>query len=283
VSAPTLFEPERPAATTAAGPRPHGYARYRLDGCRCYTCAAARSRYDENRTKAITAGTWQPWVDAEPVRIHVRYLQSCEMGLRTIAARAAVDRKRLQAVLHGRPERGTPPQEKVRPFLAASVLAVEPTLENLAPSTLISPLGTRRRIQALVAGGWPQQHLAAHLGMRPDNFGQMLGREHVLVRRALAVRAMYEQLWNADPAEHGATAVGITRARRYAADRRWAPVGAWDDEQLDDPEAFPDWTGQCGTELGYNAHRRHAIPMCEPCRTAAAEQRRSRRSAQVPA
>jgi hypothetical protein len=262
-----------------AGEREHGYARYRLDGCRCYVCGWARSRYDENRTKAITAGTWQPWVDAEPVRVHIQYLRSCEMGLRAIAAVAGVDRKRLQSITTGRPERGTGPQEKVRPAIAAAVLAVEPSLENLAPSTLISPIGTRRRIQALVAGGWPQQYLAVHLGMRPGNFGQMLGREHVLVRRAVTVRAMYEELWKADPAEHGATAAGISRARRYAADRRWAPVGAWDDDTIDDPAAFPNWTGKCGTPEGYNLHSSRRIPSCQPCRDARKALARERRRA----
>lgn len=260
--------------------RPHGYARYRLDGCRCYTCAAARSQYDENRAKAITAGTWQPWVDAEPVRVHVVHLRACNMGLRTIADCADVERKRLQAVVGGRTDRGTPPQAKVRPALAAAVLAVEPTLENLAPSTLISPLGTRRRAQALAAMGWPQQYLAEHIGMTPSNWAAMLARPNVLVRRALAVRAMYDQLWNVDPAEHGATAVGIARARAHAAANGWAPVGAWNDEALDDPEAFPDWTGQCGTPQGVSAHRRHEIlPVCQPCRNARAADRRAKRGA----
>jgi hypothetical protein len=222
--------------------RPHGYARYRLDGCRCYTCAWERSQYDDNRTRAITAGTWQPWVDAEPVRVHVAFLRSCDMGLRPIAALAGVDRKRLQAILTGRPERGTGPQVKVRPALAAAVLAVEPTLENLAPSTLINPVGTQRRLQALVAMGWPQQHLADRLGMTPANFGTMIRREHVLVRRALQVRALYDQLWRADPRQDGATEVGIDRALKAAAANGWAPVGAWDDDTIDDPQATP-WTG----------------------------------------
>ncbi|MFD4258215.1 hypothetical protein ACFWR9_11440 [Streptomyces sp. NPDC058534] len=261
--------------------RPHGYARYRLDGCRCYTCGWARSRYEENRTKALIAGTWEPWVDAEPVRVHVRYLQSCEMGLRAIAARAGVDRKRLQAVLNGRPERGTPPQKTMRPDTAAAVLAVEPTLENLAPNTPISPLGTRRRARALVAVGWPQQHLAVHLGMDPGNFGTMLNREHVLARRALAVRAMYDALWRADPADHGASLGGIARARAYAADRGWAPPGAWDDDALDNPEAHPDWTGQCGTVQGFWAHRYITAPACPPCRDAFNADGR-KRSAQGP-
>lgn len=253
--------------------RPHGYARYRLDGCRCYTCGYARSQYDDNRNRALAYGTWHPWTDAEPVRIHIRHLQSCGMGLRTIAARVNVNRQRLQAVISGRPERGTGPQDKVRPALAAAVLAIEPTLDNLAPSTLISPLGTRRRIHALVAVGWPQQYLAAHLGMAPGNFSALLRREHVLVRRALATRHMYDELWRADPADHGATAAGITRARKHAAEHRWAPVGAWDDDTIDDPTAFPDWTGQCGTPTGHRAHQRHGTPTCQPCRDARAQHR----------
>jgi hypothetical protein len=255
--------------------RPHGYARYRLDGCRCYTCGWARAQYEDNRQRAIQRGTWQPYVDAEPVRIHVRHLQACGMGLRTIATCASIDRKRLQAILSGRPERGAGPQEKVRP-----ALAVEPTLDNLAPATLISPVGTRRRMHALVAAGWPQQHLAAQLGMTPSNFGTMLACEHVLVRRARTVRDLYDALWRANPAEHGATLAGITRARRRASVNGWAPVGAWDDDTIDDPAALPDWTGQCGTTWGSAAHYTHKIlPVCQPCRDARILYRRESKEA----
>jgi hypothetical protein len=259
--------------------RPHGYARYRLDGCRCYVCGWARAQYDDNRNRAIAYGTWQPWTDAEPVRTHIRTLQSCDMGLRAIAVIVGVHRTRLQVVLGGRPERGTGPQEKIRPALAAAVLAVEPTLDNLAPNTPISPLGTRRRVHALVAAGWPQHYLAAHIGMDPGNFGTMLGREHVLVRRALAVRAMYDALWKADPADHGASSAGITRARRHAASCGWAPVGAWDDDTIDDPAAHPDWTGRCGTTEGASVHYAQGIPTCQPCRDARAAAWRARRAA----
>ncbi|MFF3643424.1 hypothetical protein [Streptomyces sp. NPDC002564] len=259
--------------------RPHGYARYRLDGCRCYTCAAARSRYDENRTKAITAGTWQPWTDAEPVRTHVRTLQSCQMGLRAIAAAANIDRKRLQALLDGRSERGTGPQEKLRPTTAAAILAVEPTLENLAPSTLITPIGTRRRAHALVAGGWPHQRLADEFGMLLGNFWSMLNRPTVQARRALTMRTVYDELWLTDPAQRGVRAASITRSRRHAAANGWAPVGAWDADTIDDPSAFPEWTGVCGTPQGAGVHHRIGVPVCAPCRTARAAARAERRAA----
>lgn len=257
--------------------RPHGYARYRLDGCRCYVCGYARSQYDDNRNRAIAYGTWAPWTDAAPVRAHIQTLQSCEMGLRTIAAAAACDRKRLQAIISGRTERGTGPQDKVRPALATAVLAVEPTLDNLGASTVISATGTTRRLQALVAGGFPQTHLCWRIGMTLSNFGGTLTRPRVIVRTARAVRDMYEELWRADPAEHGATQGGITRARGYAAGHRWAPVGAWDDDTIDDPAAFPDWTGSCGTPEGPAAHRRTKTAVCDACHEVRAAARRAAR------
>src|SRR5690606_40281199 len=40
---------------------------------------------------------------------------------------------------------------------------------------------------------------------------------------------------------------------------------------IDDPDAFPEWTGACGTVHGRQVHMREKIPMCDPCRKAHAE------------
>lgn len=255
--------------------RPHGYARYKLDGCRCYVCGFAVAQYRDAREHAIRRGEWQPFVDAEPVRAHIRSLNACNMGSRRIAALSGVERKTVLSLLNGRPDRGTPPPTKVRPATAAAILAVQPTLDNLGAATVIDATGTRRRLQALVAGGWPQQHLAAAMGMTPSNFGLTLTAPAVIVRTARAVRHVYDTHWNADPTEHGATVGGVSRARGKAHNLRWAPVGAWDDESIDDPARFPDWTGRCGSPAGYRAHHRLKIPLCDPCREARAEQRRT--------
>lgn len=255
--------------------RPHGYARYRLDGCRCYVCGYARSTYDERRAKAIIAGTWQPYVDAEPVRAHIRDLRACGMGLRRIAAVAHDERQRLTAIVNGRPERGTAPQARVRPHIAAAVLAVEPTLDNLGPSTIIDATGIRRRLQALVAHGWPQARLAARLGWSPANFALLIREQRATARTALGVRALYDELWQADSREHGVDAQAYSRARNHAASRQWAPVVAWDDDRIDDPAAFPNWTGRCGTVAGFYAHRSVDVPPpCGPCREALNASRR---------
>ena len=220
--------------------RPHGYARYKLNGCRCYVCGYAVAQYRDAREHAVRRGKWQPFVDAEPVRIHVRNLQACGLGLRRIADLADIDRQRLQALLNGRPERGTAPQSQVRPALAAAIMRVQPTLDSLGSATVVGATGTQRRLQALVAAGWPQAHLASGLGMTPGNFGRMLASPDVLVRTARAVRDLYDQTWRTDPTQHGVSPGGITRAKRYAAARDWAPVGAWDDDTIDDPTATPD-------------------------------------------
>lgn len=221
--------------------RPHGYARYKLDGCRCYTCGAAASAYNMNRERAIAYGRWQPYVDAEPVREHIRALQSCGLGLRRIADAAGVDRKRLQAIITGRPERGTGPQERVRPQLANAVLAVEPTLDLLGGKTVIDATGTKRRLQALVTIGWSQAKLADRLGWTPANFSALLRREQTIASTARLVRGLYDELWDqAPPEDNHRDRIAASRARNHARVNGWAPPAAWDDDRIDDPAAAPE-------------------------------------------
>ncbi|MFF9568464.1 hypothetical protein [Streptomyces sp. NPDC014685] len=253
--------------------RDHGYARYKLDGCRCYTCGWAVAQYNDAREHAIRRGEWQPYVDATPVREHLLRLRDCSLGTRRVAAIAQVDRKRLFAVLNGRPERGAGPQERVRPALAAAVLRVEPTLDNLGAATPISSVGTHRRLTALVAAGWPQTYLAKRLGTSNGGFGNLLGRSQVIVRTARRVRALYDDLWLSDPREHGVGARSFSRARNHGASHQWAPPGAWDEDTIDDPWAFPDWTGRCGTTGGEYVHFRIGVPVCDACRAARREHR----------
>lgn len=220
--------------------REHGtYAKYRLEGCRCYPCAAARSAYDENRNRAIAYGTWKPWVDAEPVRGHIRELQACGMGLRAIAAASGVSRSALIGLVNGKP--GREPASKVRPQTALRILEVQPTLDSLAASTVIDATGTVRRLRALVARGWSQAKLADRLGILPHNFPLTINAERVTVRTARAVRAMYDELWDqAPPEDSHRLKISVSRARNYARDRGWAPPMAWDDDTIDDPAAVPD-------------------------------------------
>jgi hypothetical protein len=259
--------------------RPHGYARYKLDGCRCYTCGWAVAQYNDARDHAIRRGAWQPYVDAEPARQHVLQLKECGFGDRSVAGLAGVDRKRVRDLLHGRAERGTPPPAQIRPATAVALLGVEPTFDNLPGATVIDATGTVRRLRALVAAGWPQARIAQKLGWTDANLSALLRRERTIVRTARAVRAVYDELWQADPLAAGVASHVCTRARDHAARSGWAPVGAWDDDTIDDPAAGPDWTGVCGTRAGYSAHRVIGVPACRRCRDAEAARTRDRRAA----
>ncbi|MFG1963158.1 hypothetical protein [Nonomuraea sp. NPDC049028] len=222
--------------------RDHGYARYKLDGCRCYTCGYAKSVYCERRERAIAYGTWQPFVDAEPVRQHVRDLQTCGVGLRRIAEAADVDLQRLQAILTGRRgQRRKGPQQKMRLKLAAKVLAVEPSLDLLGAKTVLDSTGTRRRLQALVTLGWSQSKLAEQLGWTPSNFTTLMKEPRTIVATARKVRALYDELWDQAPPENDHRAkIAASRARNHAAKQGWPPPAAWDDDTIDDPTARPD-------------------------------------------
>ncbi|WP_435215838.1 hypothetical protein [Streptomyces sp. bgisy034] len=257
--------------------REHGTrAKYNAEGCRCRPCRKVNRESENERTRLLAYGRWQPYVNAEPVRAHIAYLRDCGMGLRAIAVASGVDRRRLQSIVIGRAHLGRGPQAQVRPALAAAILAVEPTLDTLGTNTVIPGVGTTRRLQALVAVGWPQLHLGEELGWTSQNFSVLIIATTVTVRTARAVYALYDRLWNVDPLSHGASPGSITRAKKRAAEARWAPPAAWDDDRIDDPAACPDWTGRCGTAEGYRAHINHHIPICPPCREAGAVQRAER-------
>jgi hypothetical protein len=221
--------------------REHGtYVKYKLDACRCYPCCFADSEYRRNRGRAIAYGTWQPYVDAEPVRVHVRTLMDFGIGWKRVAALSEVPTGVLTKLLYGCPQRNMGPSKQIRPKNAAALLAVEPTLDNLGSVVAINSAGTRRRLQALITAGWPKAQLAKRLNMLPGNFGNMLDREHVTVGTVRAVTALYDQLWRVDPREHGVDNQAYSRARNQGKANGWAPVGAWDDDSIDDPAATPN-------------------------------------------
>ena len=259
--------------------REHGTrAKYVVDKCRCAPCTQANTNAENNRYRQQAYGRWEPYVDAEPARAHVRMLMDYGYGWKRIAQMAGVGRGTVEKLLYGSQHRGMGPSKGIRPETAAKLLAVRPNRERMGAAIPVDATGTRRRLQALVAAGWPQARLAERLGMMPSNFGVTLNSEQVLASTERAVRALYDQLWRRDPREHGVDARAYSRARNQAADRRWAPAGAWDDDVIDDPASFPDWTGHCGTPNGEPTHRRLGIlPVCQPCRDARQARRQERR------
>lgn len=212
----------------------HGMnARYQA-GCRCRRCRQAHVDDEARRLRQIAYGRWQPFADAELARAHVRMLGSYGIGWKRTAELAGLSAGTVNHLMHS-----DPPSKRVQRKTLEAILSVEPRLENAAPKARVDATGTRRRIQALAAAGWPLNRIARELGWRRSKVSLVLGTfERVTVPTALAVRALYEQLWDKPcPAANGNEAAGIRKAKAHARRMGWAPPAAWDD--IDDPRDRP--------------------------------------------
>ncbi len=211
---------------------------YVMDRCRCQPCTEANREQEAARARYKAYGQWNPYVDAEPAREHVRALMAAGMGWKRIADKAGVSTGGLSKLMYGASERR--PSRRIRQYTEQRILAIA---VDVADGARVDATGTRRRLQALVAQGWTQTRLAELVGISPANFGHLIhAHGAVNARTARTVRDLYDQLWKADPA-HGANGYvrgGISKAKACARRRGWVGPLAWDDDTIDDPNAAPD-------------------------------------------
>jgi len=203
----------------------------------------SHAAYEQYRRKQVAYGRWQPYMDAEPVRAHVRALMAAGVSRRRIAVLAGVHEATIGRLLYGRTDRA--PSGQVRTASARALLSVRATKEALSPRTAIDATGTKRRLQALVALGWSRQKLAESFGADRSCIGRYMVRDRVQASTALAVKDLYDRMWDtAPPEETRWDRAAAAAARNYAADRGWVKPMAWDDETIDDPAAKPSGTKQ---------------------------------------
>ncbi|MFD2093354.1 helix-turn-helix domain containing protein [Blastococcus deserti] len=204
-------------------------AAYVKDRCRCTDCTAANTAASRERIY----GRWQPYVDAGPVRQHIAALRAAGIGVERIAQLAGISVSHIRALAqHGRGD--SPGTQKVRPSTATRVLSIGIDDLNRAPHSRVDATGTRRRLQALVAIGWPTELLAAQLGRRPTSLRRSMTSQSVTARTAHEVATLYERLWNSRPPRMtGEQCAAADAARAHAAARGWLPPLAWDDIDTD--------------------------------------------------
>lgn len=219
--------------------RQHGdRAKYVVEKCRCDLCRKACRDYERQRTRNRAYGK-VAYIDAEPARQHVRSLGAQGMGWKRVARSAGLSPSTVWKLMYGNPTIGRAPNKRVRAATANAILAVK---LDLADGAIIDATGTTRRIQALVALGWSQSKIAAQLGIAPPNFTALVhGRSNTTVATARAVAELYDD-WSMSPppAQSHRDKISVSRSKRHAQIAGWAPPLAWDEDQLDDPEATPD-------------------------------------------
>lgn len=100
---------------------------------------------------------------------------------------------------------------------------------------VVDALGTTRRLRALAALGWTHSAMGDLIGMHRSAVSRLVRGEHdhVLLSTANAVADLYQHAQDGCPHPNPRT---ISQARKHG----WAPPAAWDDDDLDNPDAVPD-------------------------------------------
>lgn len=217
----------------------HGTRRRYAQGCRCGPCRGGNARekaaYLRRRARREWGAEPPALVDAEPVRAYVRQLQGAGAGPRQISAAAGVGHGTVSRLLYG--SGGLPPTRHVHLNTAERIMAVR-AMDVVADGAQIDGAGTARRLQALVAVGWTLSELGRRLGVAPSNMPRLVRGGKVTAGMARKVRALYSRLWDREPpAATARQRAAAEHARTMAAERRWPPPAAWDDELIDLPAA----------------------------------------------
>lgn len=170
----------------------------------------------------------------------------------SIADAADTSPAQIWAILSGR-------RTKIRQATRDKILAVT----NVEPGGLTDATGSMRRLRALLADGHAVADIAAVSGIDDTTITRIVaGAKEIILRRTDAAVTRAYQTLSANP---GASVRNRLRGER----ENWARPAHWDGIDMDDPDAFPDWTGACGTPRGRFHHRRqHLLPVCAPCREA---------------
>jgi hypothetical protein len=227
--------------TTAVREAPHHrnltcYTDYK---CRLPECVERYNTWQNNRLRAVADGTWQPFIDATPVREHLLKLHAAGITPHRVEVLTGIDWNTVRLYTQPSVKQGRGMIRRTTPEVEAKILAIapEPTLPGR-----VDPTGTRRRIQALSAIGWPLRELGPHIGIKPDNVRRILVRgQKVYGTTAQATIDAYDQLRRSRPRRHGVSDIGVARALRNAKQHKWAPPKYWDQHPgcIDDPHFEP--------------------------------------------
>ncbi len=217
---------------------------------------------------------------------HLRMLNSepYYMSYRHIAELAGISKSTITELVRG--SRKGQRVRNVHRDIEAAILGVRPVL-GAPPEGFkggrVPALEARRRVRALCALGFPYRFIGEALGYSTYQHANAfavgnVGREYVHHSFHLKVAEVYDKYADTDPLSFGVPQRSVTLSRRLASEASWAPPSCWDDDTIGDPDAFPEWTGKCGSPYGYYLHREHGIFLtkggsvrCVPCREAKAE------------
>lgn len=200
--------------------------------------AGGREVVSERR--AVAAGAGMSPARLAALRRHIQALLDAGVPLAGIAWHCGLNRKTIQWVASGRAEAGVPPGYRLEPVHAERILALValPLHGGADNGQPVPAVGTVRRLRALMAAGHPAADLAGHLHVAAQTVTAITDSNPDTVPASLArsAAALFLRL--------EMTTGGCQESRRRANRRQWAPPLAWDADQIDTPEAKPDFGAQ---------------------------------------
>lgn len=208
---------------------------YRRCGCRCDDCITAHHRREKRgrylRSRGITAK-----VPIGPAQQRIIELLDAGVTIAQISTRSGIRKDMIADIRTGVYPRCY--QETLDAILATPFPLINP-MDN--PDGYVNAIGVKRRVQALLAMGWPTYRIASEAGLSQSQIQSINRprRKRVRTSTALAVVAAWDELWHREPrplTDKGRTDVKRTRA--HAKRRGWPSPLAWD-EDIDDPKAEP--------------------------------------------
>jgi hypothetical protein len=249
----------KPLAEHGTTARAKGRPAQGIPGCPCPPCRQAENAYDKRRRFLNQTGR-ALMVDTAPVAAHLRGLFAGGAGWVQLAAIAGCSTSTISTLLMEK-------KPQCRRTTANKILAIQPG-DAIPGQRRIPALATIRRLRALIALGHKCADIDAACRIDHSVLTDLLTARRDTVTMALAQRVDegYQKLSKSS----GSHVRSLHRATR----ERWAPPAAWDD--IDDPNAAPDWTGYCGTDRGWWIHRLEKIPTCARCEAAHAEWKAAR-------
>ena len=178
--------------------------------------------------------------DAQPVRDHIRRLHAAGFTDRRIAAIAGLAPETVSCFIKpiNRPGTRRSIKRTCHPDVAAAILAVNPA--DQIPG-FVNAIGARRRVQALVARGWPLGHIARRVGISGNHMRLLIAQPRLYGRTAQAIANVYDDLRTRKPTRNGVAPTQAKRARARAERQNWPTIAYWADRMdvIDDPDFEP--------------------------------------------
>lgn len=193
------------------------------------------AHYEADRKRRMALGEWKGKVPAGPAVAHLARLQASGLNINRIMRITGLPERTLREM---------PKRTMLWSTTAEKVLAIDPTtsiVEGEPPAGLLPVIGTRRRLQSLVAIGYTHVGLARRLGLTVAGLDRLVLDSHSLasdqVRVATARKA--DMLWRELQHVHPKRTHASVAARKRANARGWAVPFAWDEDAIDNPNAEP--------------------------------------------